>query len=474
MPPSPSGLPFLGNIFQIPFAEAWRTFAQWKEELGPVFSLNMAGKDFIVLNTLEAAMELLDRRSRIYSDRPQMITAGEIICNNCSVGHIEYGAKWRKMRRATHDIMHVKALQAFEQHQEHDAAILVSNLLESPSRWDPHVRHAASSSAYSVAYGEHLSSKESYIVVERTLEFIHALANASMPVTAPYVEIFPILRYVPEWFPGAKWKRVAFEHQRKMEAMYREYLDNVRANIDNGTARPCLATLLIEREAEYGLTEAQAIWLAGVVHVAGSETTGGALFTFLLAMVLFPDVQKRAQAEIDRVVGHERMPSLEDQKDLPYVEALIKEVQRWFPGVPLGLPRRCMEDDWYGENFIPKGAIILPNIWAMSRDPEHFPDPERFMPERYLNSDEDKSKVLETALEVNFPFGFGRRICLGKAYANRTLFAMIAGLIWAFDIRKAKDNAGDEITPSSTACIDEGLVVFSNCFAAGQCHSRAK
>ncbi|KAJ3558857.1 hypothetical protein NM688_g678 [Phlebia brevispora] len=459
MPPSPPGLPLLGNVLQVPLGEAWRTFAQWKAQFGPIFSLDMAGKPMIVLNTLEAATDLLDRRSSIYSDRPRLITAGEIICRDSNVGFIRYGMKWRKMRRVTHDIMHVRAVHAFEQHQEHDAAILVAHLLESPDKWDPHFRHAASSSAYSVTYGEHLSSKESYAVVERNFEFVHIMATASLPVTAPYVEIFPFLLYVPEWFPGAKWKRVAFDHQRRLTAMFKGYLDDIKVKVQNGTARSCLAAQLIEQQGKYGLTEVQDIWLAGIVYITGAETTGGALFTFLLAMVLFPEVLKRAQTEVDQVVGRDRMPTFEDQKNLRYIQAMVKEVQRWFPGVPLGLPRQCMEDDWYGEYLIPQGTTILPNIWAMSRDPQYFPDPERFMPERFLDGDKEKSKAMAAALEMNFPFGFGRRICLGKNYASRTLFIMLATLVWAFDISKAKDEAGNEITPSRTACIDDGLVV---------------
>ncbi|KAJ3553240.1 hypothetical protein NM688_g3720 [Phlebia brevispora] len=456
MPPSPSGLPLLGNVFQVPLTEAWRTFAQWKVQLGPIFSLNMAGKDMIVLNTLEAAIELLDHRSSNYSDRPRMITAGEIICQDSSVSFVHYGAKWRKMRRATHEVLNPAEVPGALEPACHTVRTLILVVVLPAEIISSSI---ISSSAYSTTYGEHLSSQESSAIAERNLEFVHILATASLPVTAPYVEIFPALRYVPVWFPGANWKRTALDHSRKMTAMFKEYLDNVKANVQTGNARPCLATRLVEQQEKYGLTEIQDIWLSGTVYIVAAETTAGALSAFILAMVLFPEVLDRAQAEIDAVVGRERVPNIRDLENMPYIQALVKEVHRWFPGVPLGLARRCMQDDWFGDYLIPKGTIILTNIWAMSRDPEYFPDPERFMPERYLYHQKKMTKSMEIALEMNFAFGFGRRICLGKAYANSTLLIMIVTLVWACDIRKAKDDAGNEITPPSSACVDNGLVV---------------
>ncbi|KAJ3558414.1 hypothetical protein NM688_g942 [Phlebia brevispora] len=459
MPPSPRGIPFLGNALQVPFVEVWRTFTKWQEELGPVFLLNIVGKHVVVLNTLEAAIDLLDHRSGIYSDRPRMIVASEIICDDNHLALMGYGPKWRRLRRIAHDILNTHGVQAYRQHQEHDAAILVGNLLESPQNWDRHFRLAAASNSYSVMYGEHLSGKEAYSKVERNIETVHVVTVAVAPATAPYVEFFPVLQYLPKWFPGAGWKRQAFEHQHKITSMYKELLNDVRAKVENGIARPSLASSMIEKQGKYGLSEEEIAWLPGIIYLTGAETTGGTLFVFLLAMVLFPDVLKRAQAEVDAVVSRERMPSFEDQRNLPYIEAMVKEVLRWFPGVPLGLPRRCMTDDWYGDYLVPQGATLLPNVWAITRDTKYFPDPENLMPERFLGKKGEVSKVLEMVVEMNFVFGFGRRICPGKTYANNSMFIMFATLVWAFDIHKAKDDAGNEITPDSTACVDEGVVV---------------
>ena len=87
---------------------------------------------------------------------------------------------------------------------------------------------------------------------------------------------------------------------------------------------------------------------------------------FFLAMTLFPEVQRKAQEEIDRVIGTDRLPTFEDREDLPYVDAVVKEVLRWHPVAPMGVPHVSTEDDIYEGHFIPAGAIIMPNIWFVS------------------------------------------------------------------------------------------------------------
>jgi cytochrome P450 len=160
------------------------------------------------------------------------------------------------------------------------------------------------------------------------------------------------------------------------------------------------------------------------------QQTAASLSAFMLAMRLYPNVMKKGQVEIDSVVGRDRLPTFEDWDNLPYIRAIVKEVLRWRPVAPLGVPRRttkvsssvsvslltsCMkriwtQDDVYEGYFIPKGTIVLANIWAMNRDPALFPDYEEFRPERFL----DESGTVEvvprdTHNQGHVSFGFGRR-----------------------------------------------------------------
>ena len=128
--------------------------------------------------------------------------------------------------------------------------------------------------------------------------------------------------------------------------------------------------------------------------------------TFFLAMVLNPDAMKKAQGELDRVVGKERLPDFSDKDKLPYIDALVKELLRWNPPVPTGFPGRATQDDVYRGYFIPAGTIVMGNIWAIFRDPNVYPDPEVFNPDRFLKDGKPNPLVPNPGDRV---FGFGRR-----------------------------------------------------------------
>ena len=179
-------------------------------------------------------------------------------------------------------------------------------------------------------------------------------------------------------------------------------------------------------------------------------------------MTLYPETQRKAQAEIERVVGPTRLPTLDDRANLPYVDALLKEILRWNPVLPLGIPHVSTSDDIVEGYHIPKGAIIISNVWCEAfllaqdrihtykfircfyrefmRDPETYHDPLEFKPERFLG----ESPELDPHEIV---FGFGRRICPGKQLADSTMFSTIAKSLAVFDISKAKDTCGNVIEP---------------------------
>lgn len=127
---------------------------------------------------------------------------------------------------------------------------------------------------------------------------------------------------------------------------------------------------------------------------------------FFLAMVLNPETMKKAQEELDRVVGKDRLPDFSDRGNLPYIDAVIKEVLRWNPPVPIGVPSRVIQDDVYRGYIIPAGATVISNIWAICRDPNVYPDPETFNPDRFLKDGETNPLVFNPEDRV---FGAGRK-----------------------------------------------------------------
>jgi len=174
---------------------------------------------------------------------------------------------------------------------------------------------------------------------------------------------------------------------------------------------------------------------------AAADTTASAIDSFILAMVLHPDVQMKGQEEIDRVLGRDRLPTFDDRLSLPYVEAIYREVLRLNPPLPLGIGHSSTEDDMYLGYHIPKGCNVIANIWAMNRDPDVYSQPDDFLPERFL----DDSTGPFTSLNSINAYGFGRRVCVGKYMADNTVWLTIASVLATLNLGKPKDMDGNDI-----------------------------
>jgi len=212
--------------------------------------------------------------------------------------------------------------------------------------------------------------------------------------------------------------------------------------MSQGKARPSFLKELIENPEVCSDTEKLDIvkWSAASLYAGASDTTVSTLTSFFLAMSVYPEVQARAQAEMDQVVGRGRLPSWNDHDSLPYLEALVKEVFRWNPIGPLGLPHSSTQEQVFEGQRIPEGTIFIANIWGILHDEKVYSDPFKFDPARYLGD--------QTSGAYSPAFGFGRRACPGRDLAYITTWVTLAQSIATLQIRKAVDLNGKEINPS--------------------------
>jgi len=166
-------------------------------------------------------------------------------------------------------------------------------------------------------------------------------------------------------------------------------------------------------------------------------------------MALHPDIMRKAQHELDVVTGRDRLPTFEDRPRLPFVDAVCREVSRWQPVVPLAIPHAVTKDDIYEGFLIPKGAIVIGNTWAILHDPERYPEPDAFKPERFLNPD---GSLLDDPVLV-LAFGYGKRVCPGRHFAEATLFITAASLLSVFNVEMGEACKGQpfEYTYTGTA-----------------------
>ena len=177
-------------------------------------------------------------------------------------------------------------------------------------------------------------------------------------------------------------------------------------------------------------------------------------------MITHPEMQKRAQDELDAAVGRSRSPTFADAPNLPYIQAMVKESLRWRPPLPLGIPHATTQDDWYDGMFIPKGTICIVNIWQCNHDPESYgPDAANFNPERFLD---EHGRLISGPVETrdgHTSYGLGRRGCVGKHAANDLLFISMATILWANRLEHARNENGNEIPVDTETTVDLGTIL---------------
>ncbi|KAF8490143.1 cytochrome P450 [Russula emetica] len=455
LPPHPRRLPIIGNLFKLA-DKRWLSSRDCKERFGEVMYLDVVGKPTIVFNSMKSAFEFLERRASNSSGRPRLIVANEIINSGLALALMDHGDLWRRMRRAAQEALTKTAVQRYRPILTRQATILASALLNKPENRDQHFQRSVASTIVSILYNiPSLTSKQ-----DNAVQDISRAVNSSLRavVGTSLVEFFPWMVYVPQRF--ANWKREALKQSAERTERFLRLFNHVKADIASVGVRPSFSASLIEQRDRYHLSEREMAFLAGHMYGAGLDTTSGTLMWWALAMVAFPEVQHRAQAEIDVVVGRARLPSFADAARLPYVRAVIKEVLRWRPAVERGLPHKAADDDWYEGMFIPKGATCMANIWHCNHDRAIFgDDADDFRPERHLDAkgEEVLPGPRETNGEGHVTFGFGRRICVGKYLANDSLFINTATILWAAKLVCARDENGKEVPPDPNAFVDNGI-----------------
>ncbi|KAG6864492.1 hypothetical protein C0991_009110 [Blastosporella zonata] len=442
LPPGPSGIPFLGNVMQVPGTHLATYFRRLLEEYGGLVSLNFAGTPVILVGDIKVAKELLERHSAKNSSRPNFHYFRHYIDPTNSNWVLREDNKSHAIaRKLTTGIMSDVRVGKTEPLHEFEAMLNIVNLLEDGGKdWFHHMKRYAwfAVPIWTVAERDALNDRVSASTVlaasfgmhcptghEQDLNtIIDALAEAvllSTP-TATIVNFLPFL----DWIPGPMpWRIRAQLFCEREDMIYNKVINHAV------TGEAWAAAFAREDKPEGDQRH-----LIRVFTGAAIETTTISLHTFVLACIRYPEWIDTAQRELDNVVGSDRFPSFKDRPFLPYIEAIVRETLRWRPAARFGIPHQSTAShtiEYQGrEYFIPKGSTIFAVTWAMEHDQAKFEDHDRFMPERFLDGDGKLKPDYETSA-----FGFGRRVCPGVPFAERSLWIDIATLLWTFNIRKS-------------------------------------
>ncbi|KAI0772734.1 cytochrome P450 [Trametes elegans] len=463
LPPGPRPLPVIGNVFSIPSKNMAEEFRELNREYGDVVYLEAFGKSMVVLGTHQAALDLLEKRSAKYSGREPSAMA-QLAAWDWAFSSMAYGTLWRRSRKAFHECFGPAVTGQYRPVQLDTTHRFLLRLLQSPRDFAGHTRYVIGGTTIRLAYGIDIDD-------ERTPYL--AIATAAMAtfgetfVPGKYlVETFPILRFLPAWFPGARFKRKAAAWKVLVDRLRNTPWDASMSRFSDGIAAPSFARSMMERTTGLdGKSLQEEIALAkdtaAAAYAGGTDTMYCTAITFFLAMAKHTDVQRRAQAELDSVVGQNRLPDFDDWASLPYLSAVLQECVRWGVVLPLGLAHRSDEADEYRGYHIPKGTVIVHNAWAYTRDEQYYPEPEEFKPERYLKDGVINPGVLDPG---DIAFGYGRRVCPGRDFGMAALSALAASVLHTFNISPPLDAHGKPLLPLERKVSDGGALAVPEPF----------
>ncbi|KAJ7258216.1 cytochrome P450 [Mycena rebaudengoi] len=358
---------------------------------------------------------------------------------------MRYGERWKEHRKSL-----VKHFQPSAAHFHHPselegARVLLQRLLETPAKFQAHLRHMAGMIILSTAYRIDATEIDEYVEIAQKSMGAFAGAGDS---GADLVDFLPFLKYVPGFLPGAGFKRQVKEWNKNVSAMPILPFNFVKDSLATGMAASSIASRALEEigDKEDSADKEEVLRNILASCYGGADTAVSALGTLILAMALNPDVQERAQEAIDTVVGTGRLP------DFSHNIAICGCNRSG------AVPHAVTRDDVYKGYHIPSGAVVLGNSWATLHDEATYgPDTDKFIPERWL-----KDGALDPTMNPDPAFGFGRRICPGQNMAKGTLWITAVSILATFNISKSVDENGVPIEISGE--YTSGLVCYPRPF----------
>ncbi|KZS88698.1 cytochrome P450 [Sistotremastrum niveocremeum HHB9708] len=446
LPPGPRGSLLFGIREKVLKSKnVWKQYADWARVYGPVVYFKSGQVDFIVLNDLKSIHDLLEKRLRIYSDRPPSVMFGDLVGQDMSFFRISsQHPRFPLYRKLSSDELGSRGMKDHYAGLESCTKLFLQNLLRDPGNLKKHLRLHSGGAILKSAYGYTVQPENDYFI--GLIEDYAKLSSTGLNPGMWLVDSYPFLRFLPRGFPGTKFLEFAEQRKAMRMQVMSEPTEWVKKEMEAGRAIPSFVSKQLSASEPLDEEGEDVVrYVANALYLAGADTTVAAMLTFFFIMVLYPDIQSQAQAEIDRIVGNDRLPEIGDKENLPYVNGLLKEILRFHPSAPLGLPHSVTEDDIYEGMLIPKGCNIVPNIWAVMHDPSLYPEPMKFDPFRHIPKTKGGPPPQPDPREI--VFGFGRRVCPGMYFAEASLFLSISATLAVFNVEKARDEMGREITP---------------------------
>ncbi|GAB2211966.1 hypothetical protein Droror1_Dr00025306 [Drosera rotundifolia] len=435
LPPGPVPLPVIGNLLQLGNIfqlgkNPHKSFATLAKSYGPLMTLCFGQLTTVVISSSDIAREVLQKNDIAFSNRNVLDVARGLNHHLVSVVWLPVSARWRNFRKISNSQVFTRSRLDASQHlRQKKVEELISHVRTSSEKKNPvNIGEAAFITSLNLLSNSFFSKDLVDFGTEKTCAFKEIVMNIAIEAGTPnFVDIFPVLKSLD---PQRIRHRMA-DHFRKMKSIFISMIEERLSSktSDSAERNDVLDVLLELSECDRELERAHVPHLLMDLFIAGTDTTSRTLECAMAELLHNPDKLKKAEEELDQVIGKGNPVKEEDIARLPYLQSIIKETLRLHPPIPLLLPRKVGVDTMLCGCTVPKNAQVLVNVWAIGRDPKLWENPHSFEPERFIGTEVDvKGQHFEL-----IPFGAGRRMCPGYPLVLRMLPLMLGSLIHPFN-----------------------------------------
>ncbi|XP_010508139.1 PREDICTED: cytochrome P450 76C3-like [Camelina sativa] len=433
LPPGPPTLPLVGNIFQLG-PNPHRSLADFSKTYGPIMSLKLGRLTTVVISSPEAAKEALRTHDNVMSARTFNDPIRAFDHHKHSIVWIPPSARWRFLKKTISKYLlspqNLDAIQSLRMRKVEELVSLANQFSERGEAID--LARASFVTAFNIISNALFSvDLATYDSNSSPYEFYHAVVHLMKISGKPNVgDYFQYMRFLD--LQGTRKEAVLCID--RLFSVIQEFIDDRLAKRlshtdEEASSIDMLDSLLDftqQNEAELTMNDIKHLLLD--LFVAGTDTNSSTMEWAMTELVRSPDKMVKAQSEIRQVIGENGVVKESDIPSLPYLQAIVKETLRLHPPAAL-IPRKSESDVPILGFVIPENTQVLVNVWAIGHDSSVWENPVKFEPERFLLRETDlKGKDFEL-----IPFGSGRRMCPGISMSLRTMYMVLASLLYSFD-----------------------------------------
>ncbi|KAI8139124.1 cytochrome P450 [Fennellomyces sp. T-0311] len=436
------------------------TMTKWHNELGPIIQLRMGVQRWIVLNDPKMAHEVFVTNGQVASSRPFMSFTYQVYAKGGrGIVFTEAGKSWRNTRKAVLTIFAPKMVDNFRDVIEKEVDYLVDNLRESSNATtnvDPvkYLQLASLNLILTTCFAKRAESidDELFTTIVKYVED-SVVSNSPMNDVSAFIPALKVLDLFTSRKKNAEGQRLLDIRERVFKTLIKQARES---------DKKCFIKTLDEIKDELELDDDDILVTMSDLGIAGTDTTSVSLSWAIVLLVNRPEVQKKIQEELDGfMTKHQREPTFDDRSSLPYLAAVQRECLRVRNITHIGMTHVADKDIECRGYIIPKGSAVMGNMHGMHLNPDVYSEPEKFMPERFLDNQATMMASANGKLESrdHFQFGWGRRICPGIYLSEIEMFLALIRIFVNSTIEPPLDAQGRPFMPDDTAAVDSGIVV---------------